>query len=52
MGAGSDKLGDSMCEGRVGCDVEDWEGVFAVLHAPLRENDSYEVDAGGSEEWK
>jgi len=31
-------------------DVEDGEGVFAVLHAALVEDDGYEVDAAGVEE--
>ena len=30
--------------------MEDGEGVFAVIHAALGEDDRYEVDAGGAEE--
>jgi hypothetical protein len=30
--------------------VEDGEGVFAVAHTALGEDDGYEVDAGGAEE--
>ena len=30
--------------------MEDGEGVFAVAHTALREDDGYEVDAGGAEE--
>lgn len=41
-----------MGERRVGVDVEDGERVFAVVDAALGEDDGYEVDAGGAEEWK
>ena len=35
-----------MCEGGVRADVEDGEGVFAVVEAASGEDDGDEVDAG------
>ena len=46
-----DEFGDGVGEGRVGVYVEDWVGVFAVVHAAIGENDGDEVDAGVFEEW-
>ena len=41
-----------MCEGGVGRDVEDREGVFAGLCAAFGEDDADEVDARRAEEWE
>lgn len=41
-----------MGERAEGVDVKDGEGVLAVVHAALREDDGDEVDAGGAEEGK
>lgn len=32
--------------------MEDREGVFTVVDTALGEDDGYEVDAGGAEEWE
>lgn len=50
VGAGSYQFGDGVGKGREGVYVEDGEGVFAVAHTALGEDDGYEVDAGGAEE--
>jgi hypothetical protein len=45
VGARGDEFGDGVCERGVGVDVEDGEGVFAVVDAAFGQDDGYEVDA-------
>ncbi len=42
----SDEFGDGVGERGVGIDVEDWVGIFAVIHAAVGQDDGDEVDAG------
>lgn len=46
------ELGDGVGEGLVRVDVEDWDGVAALFHATLGEDDGDEVHAGRLEEGK
>jgi hypothetical protein len=42
---GGNKLRDDVRQSIHGCHMEHWEGVLTVLHAPIRKNVGYEVDA-------
>lgn len=50
MRARGDELGDRVRECTLWCDMEDWIGVFAIVHATFGEDDCKEVNAGGVEQ--
>ena len=52
MRTGSHELRNGVGKGGERINVEDGEGVLAVIHAALRENDRNEVDTGGAQEWQ
>ena len=52
LGGGGDEFRDGVGEGGGGVDVEDRDGVLAVVCAALHEDNGDEVGAGGLEEGK